>query len=103
MGILNKKALVKAYQDANFFIYPSLKESFGLPLIEASNFSGYILASDLDYVHEIIYPSLTFDPTSTSDITEVIINVLTLKKLKPSKSKLLNKIDNLMTHITDYV
>ena len=103
LGILNKKALVKAYQDANFFIYPSLKESFGLPLIEASNFSGYILASDLDYVHEIIYPSLTFDPTSTSDITEVIINVLTLKKLKPSKSKLLNKIDNLMTHITDYV
>ena len=103
LGNLNKKLLQKAYQEANFFIYPSLKESFGLPLIEASNFPGYILASNLDYVHEIISPTLTFDPASASEMTAVILNVLTLKNLKVSKSKVLNKIDDLIAHITKYV
>lgn len=103
LGILNKEFLIEAYQEANFYIYPSLKESFGLPLIEATNFPGYILASDLEYVHEVISPSLTFDPYIKSDITAVILNVLNLKELKESKSKVFNKIDDLMTHITHYV
>ena len=80
-----------------------MKESFGLPLIEATNFPGYILASDLEYVHEVISPSLTFDPYIKSEITAVILNVLNLKKLKESKAKVLNKIDDLITHITHYV
>ena len=100
LGVLGKKTLVEAYQEANFFIYPSLKESFGLPLIEATNFSGYILASDLAYVNEVINPSLTFNPHVTSEITTVILNVLNLRKLKVSKSKVFNQIDDLMTHIT---
>ena len=103
LGILNEESLIEAYQEANFFIYPSLKESFGLPLIEATNFPGYILASDLDYVHEIISPSLTFDPYIKLEITAVILNVLNLKKLKESKAKVINKIDDLITHITNYV
>ena len=76
LGILDKKGLVVAYQEANFFIYPSLKESFGLPLIEASNFLCFILASDLEYVHEVIKPSLTFDPYSTQSISDVILKAI---------------------------
>lgn len=103
LGVLNKGSLIKSYQEANFFIYPSLKESFGLPLIEASSFSGYILASDLDYVHEVISPSLTFNPRTKSEITALILNVLNLKNLKQSKLKLTNKIDVLIAHISNYV
>ena len=103
LGILNKEALLMSCQEANFFIYPSLKESFGLPLIEATNFSGYILASDLEYVHEVISASLTFNPHNKSDIAAVILNVLNLKKLEESKLLARNKIDDLLTHITNYV
>tara|TARA_B100001175_G_scaffold315617_1_gene327568 strand:- start:11605 stop:12636 length:1032 start_codon:yes stop_codon:yes gene_type:complete len=103
LGVLNKNLLIKSYQEANFFIYPSLKESFGLPLIEATNFSGYILAPDLEYVHEVISPSITFNPQIKSEITAVILNVLNLKRLKKAKLKMPNKIDDLLTHITTYV
>ena len=103
LGVLNKNLLITAYQEANFFIYPSLKESFGLPLIEATNFSSYILAPDLEYVHEVISPSITFNPQIKSEITAVILNVLNLKRLRKAKLKMPNKIDHLMTHITSYV
>ncbi|OUW34656.1 MAG: hypothetical protein CBD39_02830 [Flavobacteriaceae bacterium TMED179] len=103
LGILTKDALLKSYQEANFFIYPSLKESFGLPLVEAAIFSGYILASDLDYIHEVVIPSLTFNPYNKSEIASVILKVLNLKKVKESKLKVSNKIDDLLTHITNYV
>ena len=99
LGILDKKGLVVAYEEANFFIYPSLKESFGLPLIEASNFSCFILASDLEYVHEVIKPSLTFDPYSTESISNAILKAIETDNLPQTKVLVENKLDNFMNLI----
>ena len=99
LGILDKKGLVAAYEEANFFIYPSLKESFGLPLIEASNFSCFILASDLEYVHEVIKPSLTFDPYSTESISNAILKAIETDNLPQTKVLVENKLDNFMNLI----
>ena len=99
LGILDKKRLEEAYQEANFFIYPSLKESLGLPLIEASNFSCSVLASDLEYVHEVIKPSLTFDPYSTESISNAILKAIDTDYLPKTKVLVENKLVNLIKFI----
>jgi glycosyltransferase involved in cell wall biosynthesis len=99
LGILDKKGLVIAYEEANFFIFPSLKESFGLPLIEASNFLCFILASDLEYVHEVIKPSLTFDPYSVESISNAILKAIEIDNLPETKVLVENKLDNFMNYI----
>ena len=54
-------------------IFPSFYESFGLPLIEARQANLPILASDLEYVHEICAPVATFDPTLAESIAEQVV------------------------------
>ena len=61
------------YEIADFLIFPSLNESLGLPLIEASFYNLPIIASDLDFVYEVCKPSKTFDPLSEEDIYQKIL------------------------------
>ena len=63
----------KIYDLVDFLIFPSLNESLGLPLIEASFYNLPIIASKLDYVFDVCLPYSTFDPLSEEDI---YINIL---------------------------
>ena len=74
-----------AYLNSKFLIFPSLNESFGLPLIEATNMGCYTAASSLDYVDEIISPSIKFDPFSIKDISKAILECVNNRSLKLSK------------------
>ena len=98
-GILNKNELNKLYNVSKFLIFPSLNESFGLPLIEASLNNCYIIASNKQYVYEVVKPSITFDPTSIKDMSKSIVNAY--KNIGLSKPKLLveNKIDTFVKYI----
>lgn len=60
------------YDGARALIYPSLFESFGLPLVEARQAGLPILASELDYVREVLDPEQTFNPTSPHSIVRAI-------------------------------
>ena len=60
-------------------------ESFGLPLIEAAQFGIPVLASDLPYVHQVITPSIVFDPYNHIDIAE---KILLFKQHKYEKTEL---------------
>lgn len=73
MGWCGKEKLKEIYQKGGFLIFPSSLESFGLGLIEAAQYGMPILASDLPFVHEVIRPSLTFDPHSVQSITDAIV------------------------------
>ena len=63
----------KIYDLADFLIFPSLNESLGLPLIEASFYNLPIIASNLDYVFDVCNPISTFDPRSEEDIYQKIL------------------------------
>ena len=56
------------YKFIDFLIFPSLNESLGLPLIEASLHEIPIIASDLEYVYDVCNPKFTFNPYSEDEI-----------------------------------
>tara|TARA_B100000989_G_scaffold188187_1_gene141665 strand:- start:10201 stop:11214 length:1014 start_codon:yes stop_codon:yes gene_type:complete len=100
-GEIEKNKLETIYKRCEFLIYPSLKESFGLPLIEAIQHNCKILASDLPYVYEIIEPSLVFNPNCYKDISKTINFALHSRQLKESKIKIKNKLPEMINYINN--
>ncbi len=86
------------YRISKYAIFPSLDESFGLPLIESVHHQCKVLASDLPYVHEIIQPSLTFNPFDVNSIKDCILHSLETE-IPPSKVLIKNKLDNFIEYI----
>jgi glycosyltransferase involved in cell wall biosynthesis len=64
------------YFGCRYLIFPSVMESFGLPLIEATESGMKVLASDLPYVYDVIQPSLTFDEMNKVSIADAVQKAL---------------------------
>lgn len=64
------------YFNCPFLIFPSIMESFGLPLIEAAESGMQILASDLPYVYDVVKPSLTFQPYDKTSIANAVLTAM---------------------------
>ena len=102
-GILRQRELNKIYSKTQFLIFPSLNESFGLPLIESINHDCRVIASDLEYVSQVIEPSISFNPLSTISISESIIKAINNENHKKSKILVENKIDTFVKYIQNNV
>lgn len=100
LGSISKDKLIKFYLKNDFLIYPSLKESFGLPLIEATQLGLNIIASDLPYTYEVINPSLTFNPLSVESIKKTILDSVQNKNIPKPTLKIKNQIDELINQIS---
>lgn len=72
LGILQHKDVMNLYAQSRALIHPSLLESFGLPLIEATRLNLPIVAAELDHVRDICCPRETFDPNSPRSISRAI-------------------------------
>jgi hypothetical protein len=72
LGWLSHTDILLTYNDSRALIFPSLRESFGLPLVEASKLKIPILASEMDYVYDVCEPEETFDPTSPHSISRAV-------------------------------
>jgi glycosyltransferase involved in cell wall biosynthesis len=87
--------MLKELLRSKALIFPSLAESFGLPLIEAQNFNKPILASELDFVRDVCSPVDTFDPNSSLSIARAVKRFLgytDIKNLDSNLSKLLKLV-----------
>ena len=71
-GELSHQDVLALYKKAGAAIYPSTFESFGLPLIEARQAGLPVLASELDYVRDVLDPEQTFDPDSPLSIARAV-------------------------------
>ncbi len=71
-GELSHQDVLSLYKKACAAIYPSDFESFGLPLIEARQAGLPVLASELDYVRDVLDPEQTFDPESPVSIARAV-------------------------------
>lgn len=105
LNILNVPAtsrsdMEKLYTQAQALVYPSLLESFGLPLIEANRAGLCIVAAELDYVRDLVNPNETFDPRSPQSISRAVKRFLKVPEEAPrilTSDEFLNRLLNGIT------
>jgi glycosyltransferase involved in cell wall biosynthesis len=69
--------LVALYRSARAFVYPSLYEGFGFPLLEAMSLGCPVLCSDTGPIPEVVgKAALLFDPANTESIAAAIDHAL---------------------------
>lgn len=95
IGFVHRDELARVYQQAEFLMYPSLKESFGLGLIEAIEANCKVLGADLPYTYEVCIPSLAFDPFSEDAILHAFEKAAS-EELQPTVPSVTNQIEDLM-------
>ena len=102
-GVIEKAELNLLYQECGYLIFPSLRESFGLPLIEAVQAGCGVVAADLPYVYDVIRPSAVFNPVQPQSIAEVVAEISSKKKIQSAEIKIENNIQKLMNVLTSNV
>lgn len=70
---LSPGKILGLYAQCRALIYPSLFESFGLPLLEARVAGISIIAAERDYVRDVVTPLDTFDPESVLSIARAVM------------------------------
>lgn len=97
LGEIEHREVFKIYRSSQALIFPSFFESFGLPLIEATKVNLPIIASDLNYVHEVCNPDETFNPQYPHSIMNAVMRFLKKpkSKIKILKNKNLSRIKTL--------
>lgn len=82
---VSESQLQSLYNNALFFIFPSLKEGFGLPILEAWGNNCPVALSNTDLFREIAGDAAVyFDPLDSMDIQNCIVNLLSGVDLRKS-------------------
>ncbi len=77
-GYVEERILIALYNLCKAFIFPSIHEGFGLPILEAMQCGAPVIGSNRSSLPEAIgHDDALFDPTNKQAITEKIIHVLT--------------------------
>lgn len=95
-GVVSKDIVCEIYGKSKCLIFPSKEESFGLALVEAVEKGLDVISSNLDYVYEVIEPSVTFDPDDPKDIVDSIeryINTNVQKSINKTNNKIADLIN----------
>ncbi len=88
LGYVNHSELSILYKQCRFFIFPSLVESFGNPLLEAMASGAPIASSNTAAMPEVIgNAALYFNPRNTTEIADILDKLLKDEKLRNSLSK----------------
>lgn len=75
------------YSNCSLFVFPSIYEGFGLPLLEAISCGAPAIASDISSLPEIVDPATElFDPYSPDDIARAMQKVLFDENLRKKLS-----------------
>jgi len=77
LGRVNDEELVRLYNQAACFVFPSLYEGFGLPPLEAMACGCPVLVSDIPVEHEVCSDAaLYFNPLAPDEILHAITQYL---------------------------
>ncbi|SOZ13908.1 putative Glycosyl transferase, group 1 [Cupriavidus taiwanensis] len=73
LGRMSRSDVLTRLTASSALIFPSLAETFGLPMLEASALGKPIIASERDFVRDVCHPRQTFDPTSPRSIARAVL------------------------------
>ena len=76
-GYVDDPSLIAAYQATDLFVFPSLYEGYGLPVVEAMACGAPVVASGTSAIAELTVPEGRFDPTDPGAIAAAIQRALT--------------------------
>jgi len=87
-GYVSDAHVKSLYEEADIFVYPSLYEGFGLPVLEAMACGCPIIASNVTALPEVVGEAgLLVDPYDVEALAEAMITVLDDDDLKREMSK----------------
>lgn len=76
-GFVENRLLPELYAAADVFVFPSLFEGFGIPLLEAMATGTPVCAANVSSIPEVVGDAaLLFDPLSTDDIARQLQRLL---------------------------
>lgn len=75
LGYIENEDLPAIYSGADIFIFPSIYEGFGIPVLEARACGARILASDIDEVREAGGVGPLYIKPTEQNIVEALINI----------------------------
>ena len=102
IGIVSSEVLQQAYRQSQALIFPSLLESFGLPLLEASFYCLPLLTSEMDYTRDLgLKISESFDPKSPLSISRAIMRFIGQQDEEFKIFSPFNFYLNLMNHLNE--
>jgi len=85
---VSEEYLVKLYNAADIFVYPSLYEGFGLPPLEAMACGCPVITSNTSSLPEVVGDAgIMIDPFDVDSLTESMHKILTDNDLKKELSK----------------
>jgi glycosyltransferase involved in cell wall biosynthesis len=76
-GVLTPDEVDYTLRKSTLLAFPSLSESFGLPMVEAMAVGCPIAAADLPYAHDVAGPAgAYFDPRDPASLASTVVSVL---------------------------
>ena len=73
LGYISDQELVDLYRNCSLFVFPSLHEGFGLPVLEAMSCGAPVIGSNLTSIPEVIgCKEAMFDPTNAYEMSDLI-------------------------------
>lgn len=100
LGRISDDELIELYQTAEFFVFPSLYEGFGIPPLEAQACGCPVISSNAASLPEILQDSAYyFNPKDSNSIRDAMLKVLNDSSLRKTlKNSGLNNVKRFSWH-----
>ncbi len=88
LGYVDLQSLVNIYNGASLFVYPSLLEGFGIPVLEALSCGLPTITSNVSSMPEVVGDAaILIDPYSVEEIAQAMESLLYNESLKEEYTK----------------
>lgn len=102
LGFVTDSQLARLYKDTALFVYPSLYEGFGLPVLEALNFSAPVITSNISSLPEVAGKAgKLIDPNDSNEISKAMQELLEHEnEIKNYRKEIKNQLDKFSWEIS---